>query len=331
MPRRLKKWVKNTLLIFGSIFVSIIIGLSILIVFEMNYISKNQSWHDPNTEFDSYLGWVPIKNRSVVDFDGKIVSSNELGFRSEKVNHSKNHILVLGDSVAWGYGVNDNETVTYYLNNLVEEDLQILNLAVSGYGIDQYYMHLKQKIKETNPTKVIIIIYTGNDLTDTRKSSVYSKSKPLFVLENDELVNINENISRYSCFNIVSKSYIINNFNFLKKTKNKICKLKTTSIDDVKIIVEKLLIEIEKITEEYNVDLHYVLSPSLDDYSKKEREDSFKLKFFIDVMEKKNYSYINIHDIFENPDSLYIENDSVHYNPKGNKLLAETIYDSFIS
>jgi hypothetical protein len=54
--------------------------------------------------------------------------------RSPEVDRSKGHVLLVGDSVVWGYGE--------------RHDLQALNLGVSWYGIDQYYLWLKRKLDE---------------------------------------------------------------------------------------------------------------------------------------------------------------------------------------
>ena len=139
---------------FKDLTINILISLTsmvfciilLVLVFEVRHYIKNkqyinQTWHDPNTQFDPELGWSPIPNRSI-NFPGwGTISSNSLGFRSPEINQSKKQIIILGDSVAWGFGVNDTETFPYYLDESVSSlGYQVSNLAVSGYGIDQYYL-----------------------------------------------------------------------------------------------------------------------------------------------------------------------------------------------
>ena len=103
--------------------------------------------------------------------------------RSEEVYSSKGHILVVGDSVAFGLGVNNDETVSYYLGkeeNISALEYQVLNLGVSGWGIGQYYLNLKKHIENLNPKMIVLIIYVTNDLDDTRKDHHYGISKPMF-------------------------------------------------------------------------------------------------------------------------------------------------------
>ena len=118
---KLKDLTINILISLVNILLS---AMFLIFAMEARYYIKNkqylnQTWHDPNTQFDSELGWSPIPNRSI-NFPGwGILSSNSLGFRSSEINQSKKQIIILGDSVAWGFGVNDTETFSYYLDKMV--------------------------------------------------------------------------------------------------------------------------------------------------------------------------------------------------------------------
>jgi len=148
----------RSLLVVISFFLAVFIILSVDIFYHSSMTKAH--FHDPNTRFDPDLGWSVIKERSTVDMHNNIISSNEDGYRSPEIDPERDHILVLGDSVAFGLGVGDNETMTSYLDDMVDE--QVLNLAVSGYGLDQYYMQLSKEIHKTNPKHVLVVLCTGN-------------------------------------------------------------------------------------------------------------------------------------------------------------------------
>ncbi len=147
-------------------------------------------------QFHPELGWDNMPSKTITN--GKVTyTTNSMGMRSEEVDFSREHILVVGDSVALGLGVNDDETVSYYLEkveNVSQLGYQVLNLGVSGYGIGQYYLNLKRHIDKLNPKWIVLILYTTNDLDDTRKDNHFGITKPMFLYQNGNLSNLNPNI-----------------------------------------------------------------------------------------------------------------------------------------
>ena len=213
--------------------------------------------------FDSELGWVTIPNKKVKK-DKLSYSTNSRGFRSEKVDSSKDHILILGDSVAFGVGVNDNETLSHYLNKSKPEH-QVLNLAVSGYSIDQYYLILKRNISRTNPKWVVVIIFSGNDWWETGQNTAYGVSKPLFEPAGDILTPVNLPVSRFSCHNLLTKSWTLSVFSAKKHLQNS-CSSKHLTHESTKKIIFFLLTQIRNLAEKYRAKTLFVLSPTLSDF-----------------------------------------------------------------
>jgi len=297
--------------IFCVVFADIFLGIYVITL----------DWHSPSTQFDSELGWAPIKDRTI-SVEGKIVTTNSLGYRSKEVNLSKKHIFLIGDSVAWGSGVSDNQTMAYYLNEKFY-DKQVLNLAVSGYGIDQYYIHLINELNKIQPEDIIVLIFSGNDGYNTVKNVYYGKSKPLFKIQDGKLLKTNTPISRSSCHNFLSNSFFINRF--FSEMKTAICKEEVLNNKEGTEVIKGLLREIELISQEYNSSLTYVLSPHKEDYTNKSED----LEYFQDLL--SNYSYIDIYEEFEKKNltneeiqNIYIRN--AHYSPNGNYQVSELIY-----
>jgi len=82
-------------------------------------------------------------------------------------------ILVLGDSMAWGYGVADDETFPHRLERSLAEshpgrDVQVLNGAVPGYGTADQLAWLQQRGAELDPDVVIVQFFSINDFEDNR-------------------------------------------------------------------------------------------------------------------------------------------------------------------
>jgi lysophospholipase L1-like esterase len=82
-------------------------------------------------------------------------------------------ILVLGDSLAWGFGVGDDETFAARLESILARrypdfDIQVLNGAVPGYGTADELAFLRARGTELDPDLVIVQFLSVNDLSESR-------------------------------------------------------------------------------------------------------------------------------------------------------------------
>ena len=66
--------------------------------------------------------------------------SSIINFKNENII-SKKGVVVLGDSHAMGWGVNDNETFSFILEEKIKRP--VFNLAVSGYSTNREILALK--------------------------------------------------------------------------------------------------------------------------------------------------------------------------------------------
>lgn len=121
------------------------------------------------------------------------IRTNSQGIRSnddipyEKENDVK-RIVVLGDSFAMGYGVSLDDTFTEQLRvRLVQElgqKVQIVNLAVSGYGTAEDLIMLKNEGLRYQPD-LVLVTWHRTDLDDNLRSH-------LFTIKNNELTRLNK-------------------------------------------------------------------------------------------------------------------------------------------
>ena len=84
---------------------------------------------------------------------GKNFRINSSGFRGEEFDQKapikNNRIAVMGDSIAFGYGVSDDETFPYLLEKVLRKDKhndEVLNFGVWGYNYKNYFPTLSKKI-----------------------------------------------------------------------------------------------------------------------------------------------------------------------------------------
>lgn len=121
---------------------------------------------------DEFLTWVTI---------------NEAGQRGpshpiERIP-GKRRVVILGDSQAWGDGVGDGETFASLLD---DDETEIVNLAVIGYGTDQQLLTFEREGAAYRPDVVVILTYLGNDLRDNVSTGTMQFPKPWFEIENDD-------------------------------------------------------------------------------------------------------------------------------------------------
>ncbi len=107
--------------------------------------------------------------------DDGFVTTNSLGFRGNEIASPKPagryRVVVLGDSVAFGWGVNDGDTFCAQAEQLLRRhekyrNAEVVNLAVPGYAVRQEVALLKRALAQLQPDLVLIGFYS-NDLPDT--------------------------------------------------------------------------------------------------------------------------------------------------------------------
>ena len=114
-----------------------------------------------------------------------LVSTNALGFRSPELPPAKPsdrvRVLVLGDSFAYGVGVEDDATFAARLEAL-DPRLEVQNAGVNGYPPGQELLLLREVGLGVQPD-VVLLAFFWNDVTEAARKPI-----PPFTLENGRLV-----------------------------------------------------------------------------------------------------------------------------------------------
>lgn len=150
---------------------------------------------------DELLGWTVGPNRT--SGKGLYFSSRE-GLRSPKPGiafadrSTSCRIALVGDSYTFGQDVRFEDSWGYRLELALGEQCQVLNFAVSGYGVDQAYLRYMRDVRPWHPN-VVIFGFINEDVM--RTMSVYAFllwpegympwAKPRFVLAGEQLSILN--------------------------------------------------------------------------------------------------------------------------------------------
>lgn len=104
-----------------------------------------------------------------------LVKVNSLGVRDDEASLMKPEIIVIGDSSAMGWGVEQHETFADIIQRKTGK--KVLNLAVSSYGTAREMKILKRA--DTSNLKVLIIQYETNDFKENEQYFLNDGALPI--------------------------------------------------------------------------------------------------------------------------------------------------------
>jgi hypothetical protein len=143
--------------------------------------------------FSATLGWKPRAGASTL-IEGRRVSINARGYRGRELSlprsRERTRVVVLGDSIAFGLGVSDEETFVHLLDER-NNGIEAANLAVQGYGPGQELLVLLGEGLRQHPDVVVLAFCLDNDFADAvLPVALYDgrSPKPRFRLDGDRLV-----------------------------------------------------------------------------------------------------------------------------------------------
>lgn len=138
-------------------------------------------------EFDEHFGWRNRPATSVrIAADGfeYRVTLNERGERGPLRPHAKppgvRRVVVLGDSTAWGWGVDDEAMWTRLVERELGPAVELVNLAVPGYGTDQELWALERAGLAYQPD-LVLLAFVHNDTLSNRFKEMQGMAKPCYV------------------------------------------------------------------------------------------------------------------------------------------------------
>ena len=146
--------------------------------------------------FDPMLGWglkpssSGISSRTGTRIEYRI---NSKGLRDSEVSYEKParifRIVLLGDSRTFGYGVPIEKHFSMLLEGYFDA-VEVINMGVSGFGVDQELLYLRSEGVKYEPDLVIAYVaHYGNHrhMHETR----FGSQKPRFLLQDGQLILTN--------------------------------------------------------------------------------------------------------------------------------------------
>jgi hypothetical protein len=133
-----------------------------------DYLFQVRGDESSNVYSETY-GWELRRGFHGYDL-GEIATINRAGYRGPEralaKPPGKTRVLMLGDSIAYGAGVRDDQTFSALLEGRGPYD--VVNLAVGGYGTDQELIRLQREGVRFGPDVVMLHFCLFSDFTDNR-------------------------------------------------------------------------------------------------------------------------------------------------------------------
>lgn len=297
----------------------------------IKYFFENERYFsilEPNSDY-SYIH--PRQYKGV--FQGVEIATNELGFRGPEVEKSKksgtSRVLLLGDSVVLGWGVQQDKTFPYRIHDLFSEDgrnIEIIPMGVSSWNTRNQFEYLRLEGIKLSPDLVVLIIVpndvlpkrTGN--TDIAKEVLFPRKKA-----NDSSENSEKSTSYYlkQIWNSLgSNLYFVKHIQYLVKRSWRRKNLSTIDEKAPKWLDAKLALDgIIDLCESNDVDILFFLYGQVNS-----SHNNGSLVLYKSHIESRGYT------TYEFPSGLHEEAEyrisfvDGHANVKGHNVIAETLH-----
>ncbi len=290
-------------------------------------------------------GWMHIPALARFQIQSFYVENNNLGFRDEDValKKTKPRVLILGDSMLWGLGVNNEDMASEILeHNFFHGKVEVINMAMNAYSTDQealVYENIGGKYKPD----VVTLFFYANDISGNMSAFFYKDKKPRFVWDKGKLIffRTGQNMKEIPVSAGAKLDYRkdIDFAGFLKKypeeiqygmalTQHIILKLR----DEVTASGAKfILVYAPHFTQIYNNEWTHTL---LRMHVKESDMDRFKLENTLRIFFSQNHvAFADMTPLFQKQsrqDYDFYNRFHGHWNKKGNALAAKIIYDALV-
>ncbi len=200
--------------------------------------------------------------------------TNNHGFRMQKnVTRSKENIsqrvMVMGDSFAFGAGMDQDETVSHYLNALTSDTTQVLNAGVQGFSSLQSYLMYNDTLQYWDPDIVLFFHYPNDINGNLEQRSDYEM--PIFSLQDETLIRhapIGKAIDRLGISSSTGPLVPYSHFvSFAEGVKNELLNLKRIMGDNPRHLSMFHVFNTkppQSMIHALNVNCNYVLKPFYD-------------------------------------------------------------------
>lgn len=294
---------------------------------------RRHSHREENVAFHPELGHAPVADPALREAGLDLAVT--VGQHLEVLDPGRSQVVVMGDSVLYGWGVARAENSVSRLDDLLP-GYQVVNYSVSGYSIDQYYLYLRKHLPRAKAQALVVGVYAGNDYESVGMSHWSGHSTPVFELRDGQLSLFRPHTPGFNCIDVLSGSLLFKPLwlfpRFAMGLEELVCNVRTLSEPEHGEVVARLLEAIAHVAKAQSTRLLYVLLPDRNDFDRQGwyyREKS-KYDALARLLKDGGYDVLWFRDSIEasgvDPRTLYLPDDAAHFNAAGHRLLADELH-----
>jgi hypothetical protein len=260
----------------------------------------------------------------------ELYSIDSYNYRNYKnYNYSDSEYLIVGDSFGFGDEVNDDETISFFLENMINK--KILNAAVYGYGLDQALLRAQKEINKNNKLKKVLLIISYGGIDRTTLSERNGVSKPYFRTEGETVKLVRPQFKEFNYSTrdtFLLKSYFF--YNFLRKLglHELISRNQYTGEDENELscLITK---KFNKDFSEKKVKLYVILFRSGQEVALNNEIKKNRSQIYLNCLNSNKIEHIDTFNLLKLnlTKSIYFSKNHGHPTSYGQKLVSELIYE----
>jgi len=312
-------------------------ALAALVIIRADY-QRSGAHRDENLVAHPVLGHAPVARRGQTWEESDQLET--VGQRLESIDSKRGQVLIMGDSVLYGWGVDEAETAAALLRKRLEAafGVQVLNASVSGYSIDQYLLYLERQLPRMKPLVVVVGLYAGNDYESAGRENWHGHAKPVFLLRNGALKLAREGDPGNRCIDYLGGSLLYkllwNSPALAEGLVDSVCGAVSLEEPEQAAVVAGLIERIRTVVESHGALLLYVLLPDRNDFREGSDYVLHQSKYgaLATVLKSGGYEVVWFYDDIVASglavDDLFISEDAAHFTALGNRLLAASLAEA---
>jgi lysophospholipase L1-like esterase len=264
------------------------------------------------------LIYVPVPNTG---------SFNSYGHRGKAFPFAKGNkprIVVMGDSVTEGLGVEVGQRFTDILEKSLQGDKEIINLGVCGYSLLQEFEYFKLLGEKFRPDNVLWFI-TYNDMR-LHSGEIYCFNQKLRDARNSAFyetyyksrIGMTRFMMNFNIYQLIKYAYSFSSQKIFNNNEDEI------NLDEANNLLKQLNVS----AQNHIFKLTFILLPINTKLYASEISD---LKYLID---KNNILCLDFRELFVSDsnsasgENYFLEKDPCHYSIRGNKAFADILYQN---
>ena len=238
---------------------------------------------------------------------------NNQGIRGKNIGPKQKNIkriLFLGSSITFGWGVEEEKTITQHLEKLLNKDrisYEVINAGIGNYNAVRYSERFFSKLSQSNPD-IIIVQYFVND------AEILKFKGGNWVLGNSQLA--------VTLWTFVNRYFRSSGENPLKKYYKNVYNPSSEGFKSMKAALKRLA----DYAHDKNIKIVLAMTPDFHNFK------SYPLNFIHEkistISNDLGFIYIDLLPVFKNTDAKRFWNmpEDPHPNALANELMAKTLY-----